>query len=181
MNGRQKNSQGPASKRDAAAREATELQMTSLDRSRRDKVSLANGYSARDAALRYAEDSIFASEFEQALQSIYVEHLETLRRIQKRLGAASVETQDAGAEPAPPKRARGSQADLITPERVQELIGASPARGLTRGDIAARLGINSQDVRLTRVLRALKVDRLVRQSGVRRSARYHVMRTESNR
>jgi hypothetical protein len=137
----------------------------------------AAAFTPREAALRYAEDSVFASEFEQALYEIYVEHVETLKRIQRRLGKAG-ERQANGApvlamtaKLLPGAEASGS----ITPERVRKVIGASAAIGLTRGDIASRLGIDSRDIRLTRVLRALKVDRLVRQTGSRRAARYHVV------
>jgi hypothetical protein len=171
MNARQKNSRNSASKQTAAP----------MSGSRRVVGAPASAessalHAAREAAARYAEDSAFASAFESALHEIYVEHLDTLKRIEKRLGAPHSDPTEAAhaqlvSTHAP--RTQASSAALVTSERVQDLIRVSSARGLTRGDIAARLGIDNRDVRLTRVLRALKNDRLVRQSGVRRSARYH--------
>jgi hypothetical protein len=125
----------------------------------------ASGISAREAALKYAEDEEFARAFEHALQEIYEQHVARLARIQKRLG-------DRVKPEAAPGAAGLSGKLLVTPERVQEIVSTASAKGLTRGDIAVRLGINSRDARLTTVLRTLKSDQLVRQSGAKRAARY---------
>jgi DNA-binding NarL/FixJ family response regulator len=125
--------------------------------------SRSNNLSARDAATLYAEDEEFARDFEQALQEIYDLHIARLARIRRRLGDRDGDTQRSAAE---------AVATPVTPERVHEIVHAAPARGLTRGDIATRLGISSRDARLTTVLRSLKADQLLRQSGARRAARY---------
>jgi hypothetical protein len=143
------------------------------------RLAVQAGSGAREAALRYAEDSEFASEFESVLQEIYLEHLDTLRRIRTRLGAPADEPSETGLRPASGREGNALVAGAVTPERVQELLGASAGVGLTRGDIAARLGIDSRDARLTRALRALKVSRMVKQNGIRRSARYHVIRSDT--
>lgn len=124
--------------------------------------SRSNHVSAREVAVLYAEDESFAREFEQALQEIYDQHIARLARIRTRLGDRAGDMD------------RSSQHALatVTPDRVQEIVNAAPPKGLTRGDIAARLGIHSRDARLTTVLRALKAEQRLRQSGARRAARY---------
>ena len=122
----------------------------------------SEGITARDAALRYAEDEEFARAFERALQEIYDQHMARLARIRKRLGDRV----------RAPERVASAAAAVVTPERVQEIVNGASAKGMTRGDIATRLGIHSRDARLTTVLRTLKADQLVRQSGAKRAARY---------
>lgn len=118
--------------------------------------------SARDVALLYAEDENFAREFEHALQEIYDQHIARLARIRKRLGDRAGDAE----------RANQHSLTVVTADRVHEIVNAAPPKGLTRGDIAARLGINSRDARLTTVLRSLKAEQRLRQSGARRAARY---------
>lgn len=132
---------------------------------------------AAEAARRYATDEEFAFEFGKALQEFYETQLARLERIAqtaqmglgRTLPSIAVQPPKPAAEPAP--------AALITPDQVREAIRAGGSHGTTRGEIATRVGVDSRDLRLTRILRLLKTDNTITQTGDRRSARYFLVST----
>lgn len=130
-------------------------------------VKMASNFTAREAATRYAKDESFAQEFDRALADLYEEQMQRLERIAQKLGIA-----------APPRAAErvpesvSQRPAVVTPDLVREVLRQNKESAMTRGEIALRLGVDNRDITLTRVLRILKNQSLIRQRGDRRAARY---------
>lgn len=142
---------------------------------------MAQKWTALDAAQRYASEAKFAEEFNKALSDIYEEQLRRLERIAAwsavRAGELPVARSPFPAQVAPAERGSGA----VQPEQVARVLeqygpakGArgAAAGGMTRGQIAKVLGIDSRDPGLTRALRALRERGRLHQRGERRAARY---------
>jgi hypothetical protein len=119
---------------------------------------MTDKFSAREAANRYAEDEAFARAFDRVLASLFRRQRKRLERLAARLEMNS---------------GKHSPEVELTPETVLEVIRKKAGKdGTTRGDIAAEFGIDPMDGRLTHIFRVLKNERMIRQYGERRAARY---------
>jgi hypothetical protein len=131
-------------------------------------------WSAREAAARYAEDEQFAKEFEQALQELLTRQFLRLERIAARAGLS------AKVEQLPFARSAFKSSELrpelaVDAEKVHGVLEQSGGKtGLTRGEIAKALGIDSREPGLSHALKLLRNQGRLLQRGERRSARYTI-------
>ncbi len=143
--------------------------------------TVTDRFTPQDAARRYAQDEDFAEAFEQALADYYQEQLKRLERIAARAGMV-----EKGKE-LPLARHRFANLPplvetLVDPARVLAVLERTSSRdGLTRGQLAKALGLDSRDPGLTRALKLLKEQARVTQEGERRAARYFVATTARDR
>ncbi len=128
---------------------------------------------ARLLAIRYAEDEEFAQEFERELTALYEEHMRRLKRIAALAGigpdAPELRFARGRFAAAAPVTESSSGVDSL---RAVLRAAAAEEHGLTRGQIAKQLGVESHAISLTRALKILEDRGEVTQEGYRRSARY---------
>jgi len=122
-------------------------------------------FSGKEAAGRYASDDAFARDFDRALAELFKEQLARLERIGKKLGQASEGVSGSMAQAGRPPKGSLAPAQVVA-------VLTEAGNPLTRGEIALRLGVDSREGSLTRILKFAKEHGLLRQQGERRAARY---------
>lgn len=132
--------------------------------------------TGREAAERYAQDELFAQEFDARLAELFRDQAKRLERL-----AARLEMGPHGSRPqvnskpvaAEEPEAGGTTSPIVPLQKIVDVLKRTAGReGMTRGALSTYLEIDSSDSRLTRALRVLKEDGTIKQVGTRRSARY---------